>query len=484
MAAYLYESSVEPHAMPGNATASAGRVGDTSPNTLGAFCESPGQPYDGLPCAADSSTCEDRAQECHGRGPLFDKDLAASGELGGYGFASNREVGRRQVAGVREAMGLQGGKGGMRPVRSAHAYVDMGGYEFALANGTRVRTCPAAMGAFSFAGGTTDGPGAFDFVQGDNKTEGEQNPFWELVKVFITPPPSKEQAACQAPKPILLNRGFAHKPYEWAPSTVDVQMFRVGNLVMVIVPGEPTTMAGRRLREAVHARLVSSGIFDEQDDETHVVIVGTANTYTHYATTREEYAVQRYEGASTLFGPHTLEAYIDKYTSMVPFLANGVQGPDWERPQPPSDAPPKEQILKAISMQTDVKFDAAPFRKQFGQALEDVQSEPYRAGETVWARFVGANPRNNLLLEGTFLAVERLDAAGTWVMVKSDSHPSTVYRWQRESTILGTSSVRISWTIGSDTPAGTYRLRYFGDSKSLGGKISAFVGTSGNFTVG
>jgi hypothetical protein len=27
---------------------------------------------------------------------------------------------------------------------------------------------------FSFAGGKTDGPGVFDFVQGDNKTDGEQ----------------------------------------------------------------------------------------------------------------------------------------------------------------------------------------------------------------------------------------------------------------------------------------------------------------------
>ncbi|KAJ7351329.1 Neutral/alkaline nonlysosomal ceramidase [Mycena albidolilacea] len=345
-----------------------------------------------------------------------------------------------------------------------------------------------------------------------NNTLEKGNPFWELVKVFITPPPSKEQGACQAPKQILLNTvrfplGFAHKPYEWAPSTVDVQMFRVGNFVTVIVPGEPTTMAGRRLREAVHARLVSSGIFDDEEDETHVGIVGTANTYAHYVTTREEYAVQRRVDAfwaayvcflpvsflvnqplgtmlSNVYDIDTLEAYIDKYTSMVPFLANGVQGPGWERPQPPSDAPPKEQISKAISMQTDVKFDAAPFRKQFGQVVEDVRSEPYRAGETVWARFVGANPRNNLRLEGTFFAVERLDAAGTWIMVKSDSHPSMVYRWERESTILGTSSVRISWTIESDTPAGTYRLRYFGDSKSLGGKISAFVGTSGNFTVG
>lgn len=30
-----------------------------------------------------------------------------------------------------------------------------------------VKTCPAAMG-FAFAAGTTDGPGAFDFKQGDD----------------------------------------------------------------------------------------------------------------------------------------------------------------------------------------------------------------------------------------------------------------------------------------------------------------------------
>jgi len=33
-----------------------------------------------------------------------------------------------------------------------------------------VKTCPAAMG-FAFAAGTTDGPGAFDFMQGDDKVD-------------------------------------------------------------------------------------------------------------------------------------------------------------------------------------------------------------------------------------------------------------------------------------------------------------------------
>ena len=41
-----------------------------------------------------------------------------------------------------------------------------------------------------------------------------------------------------------------------------------------------------------------------------VVIAGLTNTYSSYITTREEYGAQRYEGASTIFGPSTLDAYI------------------------------------------------------------------------------------------------------------------------------------------------------------------------------
>ena len=64
------------------------------------------------------------------------------------------------------------------------------------------KTCPPAMG-YSFAAGTTDGPGAFDFTQG--MTEG--NPFWNMVIDFIHEP-EPEQVACHAPKPILLDTGY------------------------------------------------------------------------------------------------------------------------------------------------------------------------------------------------------------------------------------------------------------------------------------
>lgn len=59
-------------------------------------------------------------------------------------------------------------------------------------------------------------------------------------------------------------------------------------------------MLTKPFRNAVRAELISQGVIGE---DAYVVIAGPANTYGHYVATREEYSVQRYEGASTLFGP-------------------------------------------------------------------------------------------------------------------------------------------------------------------------------------
>ncbi|OCH91072.1 Neutral/alkaline nonlysosomal ceramidase [Obba rivulosa] len=465
MAAYLYESMVEPDAMPGNNTFVAGftqaNVGDTSPNTLGAFCESPGQPWDGQACDFDHSTCGNMTEDCHGRGPGFRIS----------DFASNMIIAQYQVDGAQTLMSqtLAPVSG---PVKWVHTYMNMSFRSFELPNGTTVQTCPPALG-FSFAGGTTDGPGAFDFIQGDNSSD-PQNPFWEIVKGFITPDAPPEQVACQASKPILLDTGYAHEPYNWSPNTVDVQMLRVGNFVILVIPGELTTMSGRRMRNALRTALISNGVVG---DDAYVVIAGPANTYGHYVATPEEYTVQRYEGASTLFGPHTLDSYIEKYSSLVSFLAADSVG------SPTSDAPPPELTSEAISLQTAVIFDSPGLGQKFGGVLADVDTvSPYSAGDTVVAQFVGANPRNNLRLEGTFLTVDQL-VNGEWLAVRSDSHPSTVYQWTRTDTIIGTSTVNISWTIEDETAAGTYRLSYFGDAKPLIGSITSFIGHSSNFTV-
>ena len=61
--------------------------------------------------------------------------------------------------------------------------------------------CKTALG-YSFAAGTTDGPGAFDFTQGDTS----ENPFWNMIAGALQEP-TQEQKDCHAPKPILLDTG-------------------------------------------------------------------------------------------------------------------------------------------------------------------------------------------------------------------------------------------------------------------------------------
>ncbi|QRV84194.1 hypothetical protein RhiJN_12210 [Ceratobasidium sp. AG-Ba] len=465
MAAYLYEASVQPDAAPGKNTFVAGfvqsNVGDTSPNTLGAFCQSPGKAWDGQPCEYKKSTCGNRTEDCHGRGPGFRIS----------DFESNRIIGDNQFKGAKTLMDGSNLQPVQGAVRSLHTYVNMSNYTFPLANGTTVHTCPPAMG-YGFAGGTTDGPGAFDFTQGQT-ADGTQNPFWEVVKNFVTTPPSEEQKRCQYPKPILFNTGYTKFPYAWSPDIVDIQMMRVGQLVILVVPGEFTTMAGRRIRESVRAKLISSGVIG---NDAYVVIAGPANTYSHYVTTREEYGIQRYEGASTIYGPFTLEAYQNLYTGLVGYLADGAND------SPPVGPVPEDLTKKAISLQTGVVFDAVPIGKSFGSVLTDVNSSAYTRGQRVSAVFQAANPRNNLRLEDTFLSIDRL-AGGTWTTYRTDSHPSTKFRWTRTNFALGYSTAEIEWIIDSDAPAGTYRVTYKGDSKPLIGSISSFTARSSNFTV-
>lgn len=130
----------------------------------------------------------------------------------------------------------------------------------------------------------------------------------------------------------------------------------------------------------------------------------------------------------------------------------------------------------------------------------------------VTATFVGANPRNNLRLEGSYAVLEKsitsyassttatvgesdvvgrgkggAEARGpptSWQVVRDDSDWHLVFRWRRTSELLGTSKASITWeTADPWAEAGTYRFRYFGDAKSLGGGITGFEGTSSAFEL-
>lgn len=136
-------------------------------------------------------------------------------------------------------------------------------------------------------------------------------------------------------------------PFEWQPTIVSTQLARIGNIVIACVPGEFTTMSGRRLRSALRMKL-------QLQQDTDVIIAGLCNTYSDYITTPEEYQVnkfsfiyssvkfcfnfncisfniflnykffsfqvQRYEAASTIYGPYTLPLYIKQYELLASML--------------------------------------------------------------------------------------------------------------------------------------------------------------------
>ncbi|KID83681.1 neutral ceramidase precursor [Metarhizium guizhouense ARSEF 977] len=461
LAAWMTEQAMkEDSAFASNFVAafSQANLGDATPNTEGAWCED----GSGKQCDFETATCADgTVAKCQGRGPHW--------QVQDQGASSCHEIALRQLRGVKEILTsmsksstpVQG-----PTVKSFHFFHNMEYWQFTLPNGEAAMTCPAALG-YAFAAGTTDGRGEFDFIQGDNGKP--HNKEWDFLTHLIKNP-SQRQADCQKPKHIFLSAGELKDPYEWEPSIVDVMMFRVGQLVMILSPSEVTTMSGRRWKEAVGKQATSFV------DDPIVVLGSPANTYAHYVATPEEYDVQRYEGASTIFGRHELDAYINLTVSNMHYLK-----PDATE-KPEQGKLPPDNRKKSFNFVLPVIYDTAPLFKQFGQVLTQPQAR-YKRGDVVKAKFQGANPRNNLRLEGTFAAVEKQGQDGTWSQVADDADWYLVYTWRRTSTLLGHSEVDFTWDTSGNAVPGRYRFKYYGDAKKPGSGIEAFTGTSNQFDI-
>nr|XP_027227263.1 neutral ceramidase-like isoform X1 [Penaeus vannamei] len=449
-ASQLFEKAMNPGALPGQgkfvAAFAQSNCGDVSPNTKGPRCVDTG-----LPCELSSSTCNGRVQNCIAFGP------------GRNMMDSTRIIGENQFQKAWELYHDAAAVKMSGPVQFAQQFVDMADYTVHYDDGSTGKTCMPALG-YSFAAGTIDGPGAFDFTQG--MTEG--NPFWNMVSGALHKP-SPEQVACHDPKPILLDTGEINFPYAWHPRIVDTQVGRVGQLIILPVPGEFTTMCGRRFRDQVAATLEGEGV-----PGTVPVIAGLSNVYTHYITTWEEYQVQRYEAASTIYGPHTCSAYMQQYSYLAAAMVKG------EQPEPgPS---PPDMTDSVMTLLPGVMFDGTPLGKAFG----DVIAEPYPlayVGETVTAKFVSGHPRNDVQLGGSFLTVERLTDAGSWQVVATDASWETRFIWDRTSSLLGTSVATVKWDIPKDAAEGTYRITHTGHFKTLFRGIDQYHGISKSFKV-
>eukprot|EP01065_Artemidia_motanka_P040940 TRINITY_DN522_c0_g1_i1.p1 TRINITY_DN522_c0_g1~~TRINITY_DN522_c0_g1_i1.p1 ORF type:complete len:828 (+),score=322.04 TRINITY_DN522_c0_g1_i1:61-2484(+) len=388
-------------------------LGDVSPNTDGQICHS--GPDEGKSCDIVHSTCPvhqkllnrivNRTQPCYMLGP--GKDM----------YDSARIQAQRQTDAAEQLIAA-GGDVISGPVGAVHQYINMSGYTL---RDSGKQTCSAALG-YSFAGGTVDGPGDFDFRQ--HMTKGE--PFWDILTKdvldkILSPvwghrKPNAADYACHSPKPVLLFTGMYHLPWHWHPDIVEVQLIRIGDFFIAGVPGEFTTMSGRRFRAAIEAKLQAAGV-----PNAKVVIAGLSNQYTHYIATPEEYTAQRYEAASTLFGQQTLPAYIQAFGDLADDLAKGVT-PAEGKPQPTPPLFKETQIFPP-----KLGPDGCPSGKNFG----DVLSQPANSSKTTPVRFsfIGANIRIDPHAGGSFFQVQRRNGS-SWVGVANDGSDSTKLMWE------------------------------------------------------
>ncbi|XP_014475825.1 PREDICTED: neutral ceramidase [Dinoponera quadriceps] len=454
-ASLLFEKMMNNNAMIGKgpfvAAFASTNLGDVSPNTRGPKCE-----FSGQNCS-EQYTCPGKKEMCFASGPgkdMFDSTSIIAHKL----YQESTRLWRSGEA--TEVVG---------PVRVVHRYVNMPEQSAEFYNGStgqteKVHGCVPAMG-YSFAAGTTDGPGSFAFEQGTTTP----NPLWNAVRNLVAVP-TAEDIRCHGAKPILLATGRIKLPYQWQPKIVSTQVAVIGNVVVAGVPGEFTTMSGRRLREAIE-KVMS----DSSNGETSVIVAGLCNTYSDYISTPEEYQVQRYEAASTIYGPHTLTIYLKQYQELVQAAIDGKE-------LPPGPQPPQLLHSNLISLVPPVLYDTPKWGRNFG----DVIQQPRQAvwpGDTVTAIFVAGHPRNNLMTDNTFLTVERLGDDEVWIPIATDADWETKFQWTRNSVILGSSQVTVTWEIPQDAKPGEYRIRHNGYYRYILGGVYPYYGTSNSFQV-
>lgn len=116
--------------------------------------------------------------------------------------------------------------------------------------------------------------------------------------------------------------------HSWTPQILPIQLVCIGELALIVFPGEITTTAARRLRTSVGQILAQRGV-------SETVICSYSNAYSGYCTTPEEYDLQGYEGGHTVFGRWTLAAYQTVYSRLAEAMLKPLEQRDLDHSQRP-----------------------------------------------------------------------------------------------------------------------------------------------------
>ena len=124
------------------------------------------------------------------------------------------------------------------------------------------------------------------------------------------------------------------------PTVLPLQIVTIGQLALICCPGEVTTIAGRRVLQAVEADLRARGA-------ESLLLCTYCNDYMGYTTTQEEYQEQCYEGGHTIFGQWQLAALQTRFAELAREMRKPQAERGHDRTTRPKPAPADELALRS-----------------------------------------------------------------------------------------------------------------------------------------
>ncbi len=159
--------------------------------------------------------------------------------------------------------------------------------------------------------------------------------------------PNWADPAVHAFKKFHANGSLGNKP--WTPQILPLHIAVIGNIALVGVPGEITTIAGQRLQKTVGDVLGARGV-------DHAIITSYSNAYCGYITTYQEYQAQCYEGGHTVFGEHTLGAFQTKFKQLAMEMTKPFNERIQLKTDRPTDFSDEELSKRSFNIKTQKKL--------------------------------------------------------------------------------------------------------------------------------
>lgn len=205
----------------------------------------------------------------------------------------------------------EGGTAVDGPLGGQFAIVPLRGKCFSDAAHETRCTADAPVAGAATLGGAEDGRTVFYELGWKEGIRGPRNPGHG----------SKQPALDPAFLPVRLPFSISRlaMPPSSVPVDVPLGVYQLGLIAMATLPGEFTTVMGRRIAASVQQALPAS--------PQRVLLIGLANEYVSYFTTPEEYDAQHYEGASTLYGQDAAPLVEYELTQLARHLGNSQAAP-------------------------------------------------------------------------------------------------------------------------------------------------------------